>query len=197
MKKHTIYVVFDASKMTKVGMTSDMGSRMASYRTTNPSCELAATITMPSREAAREIEHLAHRILHKGRRRGEWFDYSVDVCVGAVQDAVDGWNLLMESRRKICGWGKWKARWSPQAHNLIVRHQTRRAPPTEGELVLESMRRFVEYAKRVSPDEFVKALESFSLEKREEIIETLTANRDLMDLKIARCEQHDTKDTAA
>lgn len=139
MKDHYVYIGFDDSKLTKVGRSSDLDRRMGAYSTTNPSYTVAAVARMPSLEAARFVEKTAHILLAPRRAIGEWFHVSVTVAVEVVEKTSDLWNMAMDFRRQIAGWGDYKFRISPMVKWPVELRDTALAP-TQDQIDLEALR---------------------------------------------------------
>lgn len=77
LKKHYVYFIkcCNADGFVKVGVSSDIESRISSLSTGNPyRLELVNSITCISKERAYFVEHVIHNWLSSRRISGEWFD---------------------------------------------------------------------------------------------------------------------------
>lgn len=170
--QHFVYVVFDASNLTKVGMTSDLDRRMATYRTGSSSIQLAAALRVTSRECAIEIERLTHRILSYGREQSEWFSYSVETCIRAIEAAAQAWNKLMQVRFALVGWHPDdKKKMSPFVICKVERYSTDFEPPTQDDIdqikISEAIESLFNFARNHSPAEFRREMaENFTEEDK-------------------------------
>lgn len=87
---HYIYVIAAIDRdlpvsPCKIGITSNLPSRMSSLQTGNPKkLEIIAALPIPDRRVVELVENALHEIFDEFRLVGEWFDTSpVDAVIGA------------------------------------------------------------------------------------------------------------------
>ena len=95
----------------KVGLTGNVAGRLAAIRTACPhNVGLFASLRLPSRDVARDLERCFHRVKKDTRMNGEWFDMEPRVayeslCYGLVVGLVYQMpNSTIEEVRKCADW---------------------------------------------------------------------------------------------
>jgi len=86
-KPSSIYVMSDG-EFIKIGVTSNMKSRLVRIQSGNP--RKVKVIYSSQVKNAQKIEHKTHKHFHEKRLMGEWFDLAPMVAVDFIEKLVKG-----------------------------------------------------------------------------------------------------------
>ena len=82
----SLYVIGAEDGPLKIGISTDVGGRLAALQSHSPHALVAHHQAQPG--DARLVERVAHQLLAAKRVRGEWFDVSIDDAVAAINQAI-------------------------------------------------------------------------------------------------------------
>lgn len=86
-----VYVIGAEDGAVKIGITNRIEVRLTDLQTACPmELKVHGSLRCDTEAQARAVERLAHRILHRERRRGEWFDVSSERALDVVRAAAFG-----------------------------------------------------------------------------------------------------------
>lgn len=85
----SLYVVQAQSGLVKIGIAKDPAARLEALQTGSPEHLALVHTHMPEDFPADAVERAAHDILRSMRRKGEWFEVSVEQAIDAIQAGLD------------------------------------------------------------------------------------------------------------
>jgi hypothetical protein len=84
-----VYVIGAEDGAQKIGISNRIETRLTDLQTACPmELKVHGRLRCDTEAQARAVERLAHRILHRQRRRGEWFDVTPERALEVVRTAA-------------------------------------------------------------------------------------------------------------
>lgn len=84
----SLYVIGGETGPQKIGISTDVGGRLAALQSHSPHVLVAHHQAQPASDA-RLVERVAHQLLAAKRLHGEWFDVSIAEAITAIDQAID------------------------------------------------------------------------------------------------------------